>query len=139
MKTKKLKYKPEFEFELIGISTIEDDYKISWAINKCLDIKLQRDDNLEIKNEKKSTVQSFSVFKGFFSGTGDKIKLVANKSFEGFLIEELKNIDFFLVIYSDKEKSPVKIIIKELKSNSAINIALIIDPNKLKSKEKLLF
>ena len=139
MKTKKLKYKPEFEFELIGISTIEDDYKISWVINKCLDIKLQRDDNLEIKNEKKSTVQSFNVFKGFFPGTGDKIKLVANKSSEGFLIEELKNIDFFLVIYSDKEKSPVKIIIKELKSNSAVNIALIIDLNKVKSKEKLLF
>lgn len=139
MKTKKLKYKPEFEFELIGISSSADDYKISWIINNSTNIELQRDENLEILNDKFESLQIFSTFSCKHPDTGDKVKMVSNRSNEGFLIEELKNIDYFLIFYSEKLSIPITNFIKTLKTYPEVSAIFKIDASKLKSKEKLLF
>lgn len=139
MKTKKFKYKPDYSFLLIGINSIEDDYKICWIINKISGVDLIKQDSLEIRNNKFYQIQSFSVFKGETDFADSYIKLVSNKCTEGFLIEELKNIDYFIVISDEKVISNQQNFIKDLKQNSEITSAFIINPEDLKSKEKLLF
>ncbi len=139
MKTKKLKYSPDYEFSIIGIISGEDDYKVSWLINKLCGIDLYKQKNLEIRNDKYSNFQVFSVFKAFLEDSGNRLRFLSNKCSDGFLIEELKNIDYLLVIYGDNRENLLNKIIKELKPGSEINGVFKIDPNKLKSREKLLF
>ncbi len=137
-KIKKLKYNPETEYHIIGLSTSEDDYKVSWLINKNTNIQLQRTDNLEVRDDNKTDILVFSVFKGHDGSNGFKIKLVSNKCPEGYLINELKNIDIFIVIFCTDTNYSSKLT-TELKKFAEINAVFNIDKLNLKSKEKLLF
>lgn len=139
MKTKKFKYKPEFEFDLIGISSPLDDYKTIWTINNNTNLDFKRGENLSIRNNKYTEIQEFSTFFCKHKDTDDKIVLVANKCSNGFLIEELKNIDFFILFYSKKLSNEISKIVQTLKKQEDIIAVIKIDPSTLKSKEKLLF
>lgn len=139
MKTKKLKYKPQFNFKLIGISSSEEDYKISWRLSKILKSEFIKSESLQIIDPRFTEYLVFSVFENEDKYKLPDIKLVANKGIEGFLIEELKNIDFFIIVNNDEETDFDEIIIENLKKEDGITAVFSLDPDKLKSKEKLLF
>lgn len=139
MKTKKLKYKPQFNFKLIGISSTEEDYKISWRLSKILKSEFIKSESLQIIDPRFTEYLVFSVFENEDKYKLPDIKLVANKGIEGFLIEELKNIDFFIIVNNDEETDFDEIIIENLKKEDGITAVFSLDPDKLKSKEKLLF
>lgn len=139
MKTKKLKYKPQFNFKLIGISSSEEDYKISWRLSKILKSEFVKSESLQIIDPRFTEYLVFSVFENEDKYKLPDIKLVANKGIEGFLIEELKNIDFFIIVNNDEETDFDEIIIENLKKEDGITAVFSLDPDKLKSKEKLLF
>jgi hypothetical protein len=139
MKTKKLKYTPDYNFDLIGIASTEDDYKLSWAIAKTLNIELIRSEDLIIIEEKLPQHQTFSVYENQENAENCLIKLVSNKGNIGFLIEELKNIDYFLIIYESEKTDFADQISTQLKSTKNISAVFKLKPESLKSKEKLLF
>ncbi|MDD2634126.1 MAG: IPExxxVDY family protein [Bacteroidales bacterium] len=140
MKIKKLKYKPEYNFKLIGISSAEDDYKLSWKLGQVLKTEFVRARPLQIIDPKYTDYQMFSVFESDGNNNLPDIRLITNKGNEGFLIEELKNIDFFIIIHYDEltENFDQKLMSK-LKNEAEITAVFPLDPSRLKSKEKLLF
>jgi len=136
MKTKKLKYKLDYNFKLIGLSSTEDDYKLSWKLGKMLKTEFIRAKSLQIIDLRFAEYQVFSVFEN----EDKNIKLIANKGNEGFLIEELKNIDSFIIIHYDEASTNFdQELIIALKKEEGITAVFSLDPSKLKSKEKLLF
>lgn len=139
MKVKKIKYKPEFDFILIGISSPEPDYKISWVLSHVFETEFVKKPNLEIINTKFSDFQQFSVFEACFPNSENIIKIIANKCPDGFLIEELKNIDYFILLFVSKDKIDFKKYIELIKSKDEVVAAFIINPEELKSKEKFVF
>ena len=64
-------------------------------------------------------------------------QLIQNKSQQGFLIEEQKQVDYWLKI----ENSTLKIteLISKLKGLKNVSLAFDIKPDSLKSKLRLLF
>ena len=135
----KLAFKAELEFQLIGISSHENDYHLSWAINRNMGLNLTRSENLSIYNKQLKGQQEFSVFS--FNNEDNFIlyNLISNTGVNGFLFPEMRNIDFFLQIYGE---SDAKIILKlntKLNKINIINTSFIIDPKSLKVPEKLLF
>ena len=96
-KNQKLYYQPEPDFHLIGIASHENDYRLSWALNKKLLVNFIRSENLEIKDLKKNSVSFFSVFSTDDEQEDIRLILISNRCDNGFLIEELKNIDYFLI------------------------------------------
>ncbi len=139
MKTKKLKYKPDYNFYLIGISCADEDYKLSWEISQILKTSFVKTDNLEINDPRFSEYLTFSVFTNIDKSEYGDIKLVSNKGKEGFLVEELKNIDFFLIVNDDEDTNSLKEFVVKLKQSDIITAVFKLEPEKLKSKEKLLF
>ncbi len=139
MKTKKLKYSPDYKLSIIGIISAEDDYRLSWLINKLTGIELSKGKNLEIQNDKFSDFQTFSVFKSYIEDSGNIIKFISNKCSFGFLVEELKNMDYFLVISGNNRDHLEDKIIQELRPCPEISGVFKISIETLKSKEKLLF
>lgn len=62
MKTKKIKYDPEYNFELLGVSSADDDYKLSWHLSKLLNAEFVWLANLEIRDDRFSELQIFQCF-----------------------------------------------------------------------------
>lgn len=139
MKTKKLKYEPEFNFELLGISSTDDDYRLSWHLGRLCDSAFTRLEDLEIRDDRIEEFQIFSVYENTEIKGASAIKLISNKANIGYLVSELKNIDFFILIFDVDDADFINLFTSQLKSVDSITGVFRLEPEKLKSKEKLLF
>lgn len=138
-KSIKLNYKPELEFSLIGISSHENDYHLSWAINKHLKLNLTRSDNLSLMNKQHEIVQEFAISSYEDEESMLLYNLISNSGEKGFLFIELRNIDYFLQIYGELSENQLITLQNQLKEMDIVSASFIIDPGSLKSPDKLLF
>ena len=138
-KIHKLKFNPEYDFFLIGISSHENDYRISWAFNHYLGLKLVRMDDYNIIDNNYPEPLKFSIFSFYDDEILLSYKLITNRCFDGFLIGEMKNIDFFLKLHGEINKIFLDNLTKKINDLSIVNTAFQVDPEKLKSRQKLLF
>lgn len=138
-KTHKLQSDPEYNFQLLGISSHENDYRLSWSLNEALSFKLVKTNNLEILNRKFSEKQEFSLYTFEDEETLVKYNLLSNRCDNGFLLEEMKNIDFLLQIFGEISKEELQRLISDLNDIDIITMCFGIDISTLKSKDKLVY
>ena len=135
-KIHKLSFKPDFEFVLLGISSHENDYRLSWAINNHLSVGLSKTNNIALNN--KNSIQQFSVFSYHDEESYNTYYLINNISEQGFLFKELKNIDYFFQINGELIDYELQKIIKKLREIDIIASVFRIDVATLKNPAKLL-
>jgi hypothetical protein len=138
-KLHKLVVKDEFNFLLIGISSHENDYRVTWAINQHLKMAFKHADNLQIHNPKTDDEQEFSLYRYTDHKTQLHYDLFSNRCDNGFFLEEMKNIDYILKISGDANKNFIVQLLNKLKKIDILTTAFEIDPLSLKSKKKLIF
>ena len=137
-KAHKLNVKPDYRFLLIGISSHENDYHLCWAINQHMKLDMQKTSDLVTYNPKQDENQSFSMFRSEDEETLLTYYLLSNRCDNGFLIKELRNIDFFLQVHGEVTKTFVDKFLKDLARISVIITSFQIEPESLKSKDRLL-
>ena len=71
--------------------------------------------------------------------TDNEYYILANKGSEGFLIPEMKTVDYFLLIYNFIDEDDIQSVISGLNRINEVLVAAEVDPKKLKSKENLVF
>jgi hypothetical protein len=82
---------------LFGISSHENDYRLSWALNQYLNYNFVKTDNLTIYNQSTDAHLEFTVYK--YQNEDDiSFRLISNRCDNGYLLEKLKNIDFILIV-----------------------------------------
>jgi hypothetical protein len=140
MKKAKLQIEPTFDFELLGIVSPIREYRMAWLVNQELEINLVKADDLELEflsSEKLEIAQYFlSLPHGF-------IQLLKNKALNSsqqlaYLIPELKNLDYFLLVQDETEQLDLSNFMEKLSRNPLVQSIVRIDISKLKSKENLL-
>ena len=140
MKKSTLRLALQFEFDLLGLVAPVKDYKMAWLINNILGIKLVKthDYRLEFLNQPNLIISQYIVKKehGF-------IQLLRNRSYSnaglvGYLIPELKYMDFFLVLQDFTFDVDINSYIEDLSGHGQIQNVVKLDISKLKSKENLL-
>ncbi len=119
-------------FKLLGISSHENDYRISWALNSKLGLKFSKTDNFNVQTGRNTESRSFSVFQSVDEDRLLKMNLISNRCPDGFLARELKNIDFFLQIFGEISKSETDMIITKLKAIEFVSTVFEIEPGRLK-------
>jgi len=134
-KVVKLNIKPDFNFVLIALVSSEPLYRIGWLINEHINIQLKEVEPINIIHSKRQINQEFQRFA--FTNDTETYYLVNNKSENGVLIEEQKQVDFWLKIESLNQINSADLV-KNIKSIKDINLAFIVDPSSLKSKQKLI-
>ena len=135
-KKHKLTFQLDFNFFLLGISSSENDYRLSWEINKKLKISLRKSTDHVIKREE--IEQAFSVYTFSDEEVYLRYFLIANKSENGYLIEELRNMDYFLQIHGDLTDKQQEQIISYARNIKGITGVFNLDINTMKSKNKLI-
>lgn len=152
----------ELDFTLIGISTILRDYRLCHFINKhtgldliygkedhvdhkgLLKSKLREDLDFHIIHERKKNKVSvrhhFTMYR-YCNQTFDyEYYLMNNKSLEGgFLISEIPNFDYFLIIKHFIDDEDVQKLTDSIREINDVLLVKEINPINLKSKENLIF
>lgn len=147
----------DFEFDhdytLIGIHSILEDYRIAYFLNKNLKIHLKRfkeDLDFSSKNcrfpfynyEDKSTFTSWSLIANKHAFI-DQVAVLNNLFYEetkiAFLINEKKNVDYFIKIYGNFNDRELNIIMQKINNTQNIITSYKIDPYDLKSRDYLIF
>ena len=97
-KVYKLILEPENDFKLIGIASHENDYRLSWALNKCFGFELAKVNDFHINHPKLKIDVNYSMYEFYDDNSELAYHLISNKSEKGFLLPEIKNIDFIMRI-----------------------------------------
>ena len=128
----------DFDFSLFGVSSHVSNYRIAWGMNKLFEIDLERVDDIDLSfdSDKKG---NFSLYTFNDEESYTTFHLLSNRCDSGYLIPELKQIDYFVQYWgpmSDQELSSFK---DELRKIPSVLAAIQIDPMELKSRNNLLF
>ena len=133
-----LKYELDLDFVLIAITAPLKDYRLCFKINKELHIDLSRVDDLELVLYADTEPCYFSRYRFTELNTEVEFNLLANKGTEGFLIPEMRKVDFFLLIHNYIDHDDLKEVIAGLNRIPEVAVAAEVDPKKVKSKENLI-
>ena len=110
-------------FTIIGISSHENDYRLSWSINEELGLSFAQSDSL-VTGEGKT----FTCF--VHEDDHKTLLLVSNRCDNGFLLEKYRKFDFVLKFDTELNESDANLWLRNLKKVSLISAVLPIPVNK---------
>lgn len=134
-----LTFDQAYDFEMIGICSHHNDYRLAWGINERLAIQLIKvDEDYVVTNKKGLKMSSHSIYE--FKDQENLIEyyLIKNKSLGKFLIPEKPTVDYFLFLFENHEWE-IEDLIDELRSVPSILGIFIFDPEEFDSTENLVF
>lgn len=137
--TQKISAPIEPDFLLIGIASHENDYRLAWAINSQLNLQLTKGKEIAVYHDKYAQTFTFPVFYQDIEDKGYALSLFANRGDNYFLLEDLKNIDFFLKLEGTISETRFRQIMDELKSIPIVMGVFNLEPKKLKKISRLIF
>lgn len=129
----------DYEYEMIGICSHHNDYRLVWGINKSLSVNLFKStEDFSISNKKGTANLAFSIYEFKDEESLHEFYLVKNKNLGKFLIPEKPMVDYFLFIYGVNSIECEKIINKLKEVNSVLAV-FSFDPIEFESTENLVF
>lgn len=136
-----LKYELDLDFILLAITSPLKDYRLCHYINKYTSLNLYKSETEHTVYLGNNNEEShFSRFVYMENDAETEYYVLANRSCEGnFLIPELKTTDYFIVIKNFIDDEDLEALQEGLNAIPEVLVASEISPEKLKSKENLIF
>jgi hypothetical protein len=132
-----LQVQDDFDFLLIGLFCAYRDYRLCYELNQKLEISLERCNDLEVKMEKKGSTSLFPIF--CCSNIDEEHHFViGNKGSNGNFLQEMKQVDYFLMIRNPSPYSEITALLKSISEIKLISSAIEIQTGQLKSSENFL-
>jgi hypothetical protein len=135
----KLAYRESFDFLLFGLSSHENDYRLVWKINQDFSFNFERGKSHKIISKKNGEELEFPLYSYDDEDTFYLYYFIANKSEHGVLLEELKNIDYLILVQGEFTDAFSNGFHNRLKKVETIQGVFKIDPSSLKNRENLVF
>ena len=130
--------KVSYDFMLFGIICQSRDYKLCFEINRAMNLSLERAEDFEVKFSKGKNEIKTARFE-YKDGFGSEYFILANKTATGLLIPEHKSVDYFLLVKESTPLHDTAHIEKQLRSIPVVLGAYHLEPEKLKSGDRLIF
>ncbi len=141
-------------YTLIAIHTALEEYKLAYLLNKALNTRFTIA-AFKLDFESKHNSSSFTVYEycndkfdiAWFL-IANTCKTTLNKGLGGlnlatetksYLINEQKNVDFFIKINEETDHTIVHQTIEKINTINQVVTSYSVDPNSLKSKDFLIF
>jgi hypothetical protein len=127
------------DFALIGIVSHARSYRLCWSLNQTMRLHFSNTNTpIIVHNTKKKTSLSFEVFRDYDEENRLDFYLICNKATGGFLLPELKHLDYVLMV-KDNLGFNRDALLAQIKESDQVLTALEINVTELKSTENLLF
>jgi hypothetical protein len=128
-----------YDFEMIGICSHHNDYRLAWSLNEQLGIHLSKsEEDYLVSGKKGSSPSGHSMY--LFKDQENLIEyyMIKNKSLGKFLIPEKPTIDYFLFIYENHLLDPDDLV-DSLKDVPSVLGAYVFNPEEIDSTENIVF
>lgn len=136
---KNLKFEIDFDFILIALTTSLKDYRICYLINKSLNFNFVREDDLKLDIGPGGSEVLFSIYHYSWETTETDFIFIGNKGSDGYLVPEMREADYFILIKNYIDENDLEHLISALNRIPEVVAAVKIEPKKIKSRENLLF
>ncbi len=134
-----LLFEQDYDFDMIGICTHHNDYRLAWGINELLNIQLTKaDEDYIVVNKKGVHMSSHSLYEFKDEDYLTEYYLVKNKSQGKLLIPEKPGIDFFLFLFENHLIDPDEIT-QKLRAISSVLGTFLFNPEEIQSTENIVF
>ncbi len=130
-----LEIEDEYDFEIIGVSSHEKDYRLAWSLNKTLGWRLVRIQDAVIEGKRSTT--HHARFRWTHPVDQTVFTLIDNKTPEGTFMPDLMQFDYLLKIEHAVE-STMKKLQEGLRKTDFVNAFQKQEVEKLKFKDHLL-
>ena len=128
----------EYEYEMIGICSHHQDYRVIWELNHYLNFKFTKSTEFYSNYTKKGVfISEHSMYTFQDENTGVDYLFVKNKSQGKFLLAELSQIDFFIFL-KDNFTIEVDVLLEKVRSVPSVVTAFAYNPEDYKSCEQLM-
>ena len=135
-----LKYELDLDFVLVAITSSLRDYRLCYFINKVTGLKLHKVADYEIGMPPPVGRASFSRYDDVDEAEETEYYLLANKGADGgLLVPEMRHSDYFLLIRHFIDDEDLTELIDQIVALPDVVAATEVSPQKLKSKENLIF
>ncbi|WKK79698.2 IPExxxVDY family protein [Marivirga arenosa] len=128
------------DFKLLAISSPIPDFQMAWNINQYTNFTLKRvkDHFIELKKDQFLNTSCFQFKTDHVSIKLLKNKLNDSEAKQVFLIPEMKNIDYFLLIQDDTEELQILNVKSTLSKIKNVILVQVLDADRLKSVVNLM-
>lgn len=131
------------DFVVLGMVSACAEHRLAWSINRALQIELSKCEDLVLEFRK--TVAMISHF--FYGTAHDSFRLIRNRSYldgpntrvQRYLLKELRHFDYLLVIDNQTGTLMPEEIEERLRTLAEIQLIRLVEVDRLKEKENLLF
>jgi len=133
-----LEVENEYDYDVIGLCSHHQDYRVIWELNHHLGLGFVKCDEFYKNYTKKGVlVSEHSKYKFEDQETGIDYLFVKNKAQGKFLLAELAQIDFFIFI-KDNFAMDIDEILEKYRRIPSVVTAFAYNPEEIKSCEQLL-
>ncbi len=142
MAKNKLNVEFSYDFVLLGIISPLKEYKLAWKINKCLEINLVKEVDVEIEffNQSDLVISNF-----LYQTENSEFRLLKNKSVSSnsranvYLLPELQSFDYVVMVSGFEDTFSIDTVKSELQAIPGVQYIKLFDVESLKSRENLIF
>jgi len=134
-----LTFDQAYDFEMIGICSHHNDYRLAWGLNEKIDTQLIKvEEDYVVSSKKGVKLSSHSMYE--FKDPENLIEyyLIKNKNQGKFLIPEKPSVDYFLFLF-ENHLWDVEDLVSELREIPSILGVFIFNPEEFDSTENLVF
>ncbi len=142
MKKNKLEADYPLDFELIGIVSQAKEYKLGWHLNQLPNIHLikGKDINIDFADNHQIRVSNLEMVDEHASVCLLQNKLAASTSSQNkYLVSELQQFDYLMKLSNKIHTDWAKHLIQWVRTLPIVDYSLIIDVERVKSRENLFF
>lgn len=139
MRKRKLILDNEVEDTVFGLVSSLKEFKLAWEINEKFNIELARQPELKLSF---INTADLVISKYEYSNDVSSIKVLKNRALNNqgsYLIPELTRFDYFVLVDEPEFYGGPVDFLANLKSLAGIDFAVIIETEKLKSKDNFIF
>jgi hypothetical protein len=136
-----LSFEQDFDFDMIGICSHHNDYRLAWSLNSELHLHLEVSKEPYIADLKKNATEirvEFPMYEYLDEENHLEYFLIKNKVQGRFLIHEKQNIDFFLFV-CERGMVDLSGLIAKLRNVSSILAVFPFEAEEIDSAKKLVF
>ncbi|MFN5346558.1 MAG: IPExxxVDY family protein [Bacteroidota bacterium] len=133
-----LDFETEYDFLLLGIYCAYRDYRLCFELNLALELSFEKQDDFEIQVEKKGSAGQFPIFLAE-NNDGEQFFVIGNKGNNGFLITELKQVDYFLLVRNNTRYTTSELLTEKIKLINIVSSVQEYFPDELKSGDLFLY
>lgn len=133
-----LSLEPELDFEMVGICSHHNDYRLAWGINEKLGLMLSKCEDFAMTDKKGEITSLHSMYE--YEDENDRLTyyMIKNKCQGKYLIHEKPTIDYFLFLI-DNSAIRIEDLVSNLKTVPSILAAFDFIPEEIPSTENLAF